>query len=168
MWYTVARYNSICTYISFCTMYAFIIITRGQRHLAKAAPNNPVHTARSVHRTRRRWFKPRDRQTDWLTDTANIGNNSQHLMHSMQPDNNEVGRPKSLVATWFRLLIIIIMFFIPGASPVTGCAHSKIARERAYYCILCAGTRWLVCRFYLSRSTEWPVTKIWLARSESP
>jgi len=39
--------------------------------------------------------------------------------------------------------------FIPGASPVTGCAHSKIA------CIACVlfvlyvvGTRWLVCRFW--------------------
>jgi len=28
-----------------------------------------------------------DRQTDRLTDTANIGNNSLNLMHSMQPKN---------------------------------------------------------------------------------
>jgi len=33
------------------------------------------------------------RVTDWQTDTANIGNNSQHLMHSMQPKKLE---------TWLR------------------------------------------------------------------
>jgi len=38
--------------------------TRGQRHLVKAAPNDPVHTARGVYCTRRQRFKPRDRQTD--------------------------------------------------------------------------------------------------------
>jgi len=37
--------------------------TRGQRHSAKAAPNDPAHTARGVHCTRCRRFKPRDRQT---------------------------------------------------------------------------------------------------------
>jgi len=43
--------------------------TRGQRHLAKAAPNDPTHTARGVHCMRRRWFKPRDRQTPWTSIT---------------------------------------------------------------------------------------------------
>jgi len=70
--------------------------TRGLRHLAKAARNDPTHTARVVYCTCRRRFKPRDRQTDWQTDrqtdrqtdTANIGKNSQHLMHSMQPKNS--------------------------------------------------------------------------------
>jgi len=55
-------------------------------HLATAALNDPAHTARGVHRTRRRRFKPRDRQTD----TANIGKNGQHLMHSMQPEDSSL------------------------------------------------------------------------------
>jgi len=36
-----------------------------------------------------------DRRTDRLTDTANIGNNSQHLMHSMQPNK--------IVSNWLLL-----------------------------------------------------------------
>jgi len=59
--------------------------TKGQRHLAKVAPNDPAQTARGVYCTRCRRFKLRDRQTDRQTDTANIGNNSQRLMHTMQP-----------------------------------------------------------------------------------
>jgi len=77
----------------------------------------------------------------------------------------------------YYLLCDII--FYTGRKPGTGCAHSKIARVRAYYCILCAGTRLLVSKFYLSRRTEWAVTsrksdfrdrnvtKICLSRSES-
>jgi len=44
-----------------------------------------------THCTYRR-VEPHDRQTDgltdWRTDTAIIGNNSLHLMHSMQPNKN--------------------------------------------------------------------------------
>jgi len=43
--------------------------------LAKAAPNDPARAAEL------------SRVTDRLTDTAIIGNNSLHLMHSMQPKN---------------------------------------------------------------------------------
>jgi len=46
---------------------------RGQSNLAKAAANAPPSWAA--------W------QTDWQTDTAIIGNNSLHLMHSMQPNS---------------------------------------------------------------------------------
>jgi len=48
------------------------LITRGQKHLAKAVPNYPAHTARSVHCTRRRRFKPRDRQTDRQTPRTSV------------------------------------------------------------------------------------------------
>jgi len=51
----------------------------------KAALNDPC--AYGIRCMRRRRFKPRDRQTDRLTDTANIGKNRQHLMHLMQPNN---------------------------------------------------------------------------------
>jgi len=40
----------------------------------------PAHTARAVEVSRMT-----DRLTDRLTDTARIGNNSLHLIHSMQP-----------------------------------------------------------------------------------
>jgi len=40
---------------------------------------NPAHTARAADFSR---------VTDWQTDTANIGNNNLHLMHSIQPKNN--------------------------------------------------------------------------------
>jgi len=56
-------------------------LNKGQKHLAKAAQNNPAHMACGVHCHHR--FKPRDRQTD----IANIDNNSQHLMNSMRPKN---------------------------------------------------------------------------------
>jgi len=61
-------------------------VTRGQRHSAKAAPNDPAHihvayTARAAADLSRVTDRLR------LTDTANIGENSQHLMHSMQSKN---------------------------------------------------------------------------------
>jgi len=61
------------------------MITRGQKHLAEAVPNDTVNTARSVRCTRDRQFEQHDR----LTDTANISNNSQRLMHVMQPSNDK-------------------------------------------------------------------------------
>jgi len=45
---------------------------RGQRHLAKAAPNDPAHTARGLHCTRCRQFKPHDRQTDRQTPQTSV------------------------------------------------------------------------------------------------
>jgi len=48
--------------------------TRGQSNLAKAA---------WMHHT----VEPCDRQTDGQTDTTNIGKNSLHLTHLMQPEN---------------------------------------------------------------------------------
>jgi len=68
-------------YIEKETDFRYASWTSGQSSLTKAAPNDPVHTARGAHCTRRRRFKPRNGRTD----TANIGNNSLHLMHSMQP-----------------------------------------------------------------------------------
>jgi len=66
------------------------IATRGQRHLAKAAPNDPAHTAPPPI-TPHSEAEPgsfgaivTDRQTD---RHANIGNNSLNLTHSMQPRN---------------------------------------------------------------------------------
>jgi len=58
-------------------------LTRGQSELAKAAPNDPAHTVRAAE------CRMNDRLTDWLTDTAIIGNNSLHLMHSMQPKTTD-------------------------------------------------------------------------------
>jgi len=70
--------------------------TRDQRHLAKAALNDPVHTASGVHCTRCRQL-PRTVKSSWghlvhswQTDRQtqrNISNNNLHLMHSMQPEN---------------------------------------------------------------------------------
>jgi len=59
-------------------------ITRGQRHLAKATPctRPAVYTACPA--------ADLSRVTDRLTDTTNIGKNSQHLMHSMQPNNVDI------------------------------------------------------------------------------
>jgi len=71
--------------------------------LAKAAPNDPAHTARGAHCTRRRRFKPRDRQTDRQTDTINIGKNSQHLMHSMQPKKQLSVRQATNGLQWYAL-----------------------------------------------------------------
>jgi len=45
-----------------------VVITRGQRHLAKAAPNDPAHKARGVHCTRRRCGADLSRVTDRQTD----------------------------------------------------------------------------------------------------
>jgi len=56
--------------------------TSGQSNLTKAAPNDPAYTARAAADL----SCVRDWQTDWLTETANIGKNSQHLLHSMQPN----------------------------------------------------------------------------------
>jgi len=49
--------------------------TRGQGDLAKAAPNDPAHIARAAELSR---------VTDRQKDTAIIGNNSLHLIHSTQ------------------------------------------------------------------------------------
>jgi len=46
-----------------------------------------------VHCRSRRRFKPRDRQTDRQTDTANIG---KHSLHSMQPKTNETQKRMSV------------------------------------------------------------------------
>jgi len=51
-----------------------------------------LHRMTCAHGTRRRRLKPRERQTDRLTDTANVGKNSLHLMHSMQPKQYEIWR----------------------------------------------------------------------------
>jgi len=58
-----------------------IATTRGQSNLAKAASSDP----HSPHSEAKLVEPPR--QTYTMTDTANIGNNSLHLMHSMQPKN---------------------------------------------------------------------------------
>jgi len=55
------------------------MITRGQRHLAMTAPNDPVHMAHDVHCKCRRVT---DRHRE-----LNIVRNSQHLVHLMQPKN---------------------------------------------------------------------------------
>jgi len=55
--------------------------------LAKGAPNDPGHTARSAELGRVP-DRLTGRLTDLQTDTAMIGNNSLHLMHSMQPKNS--------------------------------------------------------------------------------
>jgi len=55
--------------------------TRGQRYLAMTLrTRHATYTARAA--------ADLSRVTDWQTDTANIGNNSQHLMNSMQPKND--------------------------------------------------------------------------------
>jgi len=46
--------------------------TSGQRNLTKAAPQDSARTARGVHCTRRRRFKPRDRQTDRQTPRTSV------------------------------------------------------------------------------------------------
>jgi len=70
--------------VAFCVLveHCWGKIIRGQRHLAMTTPNDPTHMARGVHCTRRR-FEPHGRPT------ANIGKNSQHVVHSMQRDNVE-------------------------------------------------------------------------------
>jgi len=47
-----------------------------------------VHCTHHHHMTDRQIARQTDGQRDWQTDTANIGKNSQHLMHSLQPNNN--------------------------------------------------------------------------------
>jgi len=56
-------------------------LTSGQSTLTKAALNDAAHTPRAAADLSR----VTDGETDRLTDTANTGTNSQHLMHSMQP-----------------------------------------------------------------------------------
>jgi len=51
--------------------FEYEYITRGQSNSAKAAPNDPTHTARAAELSR-----ATDRLTDLRTDTAIIGNNS--------------------------------------------------------------------------------------------
>jgi len=51
--------------------------------MAKAAPNDPVHTANTACAA-----TDLSHVTDRQTDTANIGKNSLHLMHSMKTNNN--------------------------------------------------------------------------------
>jgi len=53
--------------------------TKGQSNLAKTVPN-------SVY--------------SWQTDTANIGNNSLHLMHSMQPKNIRSSYQSHVLCRW--------------------------------------------------------------------
>jgi len=67
------------------TLVVIVTVTRSQRHLAKAAPNDPPHTQHSVYTAHA--SVDLSRVMDRLTDTANIGNSSLHLMHSMQPEN---------------------------------------------------------------------------------
>jgi len=61
----------------------FKTILKGQGHLANAVQNDRAYTARAADLIRR----VTDRLTDLGTDTVVIGNNSLHLMHSMQPNN---------------------------------------------------------------------------------
>jgi len=56
--------------------------TVDQRHLAKAAQNDPMHTAYTA-----RAATDLSHMTERLTDTANIGKHSEYLMHSTQPNN---------------------------------------------------------------------------------
>jgi len=51
-----------------------LLQTRGQSVSAKVALNDPAQ-----------WSRETNRQAYWQTDTGFIGNNSRHLMHSMQP-----------------------------------------------------------------------------------
>jgi len=88
-----AMRSSVAIALIPCIRYR--LITSSQSDLTKTAPNDPACTARAIHCTRRRrhWLELRDRQTDRQTDTANIGENRQHLINLMQPkketDNEE-------------------------------------------------------------------------------
>jgi len=48
---------------------------------------HPLNTPLGVHCMHRSRSKPCDKQTERQTNITNIGKNSQHLMHSMQPKN---------------------------------------------------------------------------------
>jgi len=66
----IAVFSSFMYYHVWCilcsqTANCFEILTRGQSNLAKAAPNDPTHTAHAAE-----FSHMIDRQTDWLTDTT--------------------------------------------------------------------------------------------------
>jgi len=66
--------------IEFIDTYRKTVIRSGQSNVTKAA-HSTRSTLHTPPPTYTKW------QTDRETDTVNIGKNSQHLMHSMQPKN---------------------------------------------------------------------------------
>jgi len=74
--------------------------------LAKTALNDPTHTAHEAELTRVT-NQLTDRLTDLRTDTAIIGNNSLHHMHSMQLKNYKVLMTEVYLSRLLQVLVVV-------------------------------------------------------------